>query len=246
MGRLFRLTVLLAGVLAAGCGPVGPEVRLSPDALSWRPASVAMLPAIASGNVVPSGGTLPAGEVRPTAGDALNIVSSALAGSFRDRSEVKVVPLLFSSTQAGMRAETASRQYLDARAVDPLVAVRLGTDTGSDAILLTAVLRYGPEVEDIQQVNQNANTKLGTNQVNISSTASRAVLYYNIQYRCALVRCADGAILWDASIRKREKHLAILNVTQDSVLRSAIGEVVDTFPYARPRPEPIGGGPGGK
>jgi len=229
--------MVLGAVLSAGCGPVGPEVRLSPDALSWKPAMVAMLPAIAAGNVIPGGGTLPEGVTRPTAPEAMAAVSVPLAASFRDRSEVKVVQLLFTASAAGQRAETAVRQYLDARAVDPAVTAKLGVDTGAEAVLLVAVLRYGPEVDDIQQMSQNAQTSVGASQVNISSTASRAILYYNIQFRCALIRCADGNILWDAGIRKREKRLAVLNITQASVLREAIDSLVDSFPYARPRPE---------
>ena len=229
--------LVLNAVLAAGCGPVGPEVRLSPDALSWKPEVVAMLPAIAAGNVIPGGGVLPEGVIRPNATDALAAVSGPLAAAFRERSEVKAVSLLFTSTEAGQRAETAARQYLDSRAVDPSIAAKLGVDTGAEAILLVAVLRYGPEVESIQQMSQNAKTTLGTSQVNISSTASRAILYYNVQFRCALIRCADGAILWDAGERKREKRLAVLNVTQESVLRGAIDSLVDTFPYARVRSE---------
>jgi hypothetical protein len=96
-------------------------------------------------------------------------------------------------------------------------------------------------VDEIQQMSQNARTTVGNSALNISSTSSRAVLYFNIQFRCALIRCADGTVLWDAGIRKREKRLAVLNITQESVMKSAIDELVDTFPYARARSAP---GPG--
>lgn len=246
MTRVISLLPALLAVVAAGCGSMGPEVRLSPDALSWKPALTALLPAIGASNVVPGGAKLPEGMIKPSGTEALAAVSAPLAESFRDRSEVKVVQLLFTTTEAGHRAETVVRQYLDARAVDPSATAKVGADTGADAILLVAILRYGPEVDEIQQLSQSARTSVGASQVNIASNASRAILYFNVQFRCALVRCADGAILWDAAVRKREKRLAVLNITQESVLRSAIDSLVDTFPYARARPEESPSSPAGK
>jgi len=237
MGKKLYAILLLGAVSMSGCGSVGPEVRLSPDALSWKPALVAMLPAIASGDAIPAGTVLPEGEVRPTAPEALTEVSAPLASAFRERSNARIIQLIFTQTEAGQRAEKAARQYLESRIVDPALTAKLGADTSADAVLLVALLRYGPEVDEVQQMSQSAQTRMGTSQVNISSTASRTVLYYNVQFRCVLIRCADGAMLWDAGVRKREKRLSVLNITQASVLTAAINELVDSFPYARPRPE---------
>ena len=224
-------------VLAVGCGPAGPEVRLSPDALTWRPGWIAALPVVVAGSAVPATATMPEGLVKPTGIDTAKQVSGALYASFAGRGEVPLRGVAFTASASGKVAEKVLGQYLDTRAVDPALAMKLGADTGAEALLVVAVLRYGPEVEgDLQRISQGANTTLGTSQLAISTSVSRAVVYFNAQFRCAVVRCSDGAVLWDAAVRRREKRMTVLNVTQESVLREAAEQVVDTFPWAKPRP----------
>lgn len=215
---------------------MGPEVRLSPDALTWRPAWTALLPVIAAGNSVPTSASLPGGVVKPKPEDAARAVASALLSSFAARSAVPVRAVAFTSSASGKPAEKAAGQYLDTRAVDPALAARLGTDTGAEAVLLVAVLRFGPEVEgDLQTMSRGANTQVGKSQMAISTSVSRAVTYFNAHFRCAVVRCSDGTILWDAAVRRRDKRITMMNVTQESVTAEAADAVVDTFPWATPR-----------
>lgn len=250
-GNLLSLA-LLAG-LAAGCGPVGPEVRLSPDALAWRAQWVGAYPVIVSTKAVPaSTGALPEGVVKATTETAGKEVGDALLAALAARSEVPLQQVVFTGSGSGSRASKLAEQYLSARTVDPGLAAKAGADTGAEAILLAAVLRYGPEVEgELQTMAKGANTTVGTSQVAISTSVSRAVTYFNVQFRCALVRTEDGAILWDASVRRRERRVSVMEITQESVLRESVTQVVDTFPWAKPalpaarKGAPAGGSGGG-
>ncbi len=234
-----RTGLLLLGAAAAvwGCGAVGPEVRLSPEASTWKPEQAVFLPAVLATDAVFKDQSLPEGVPRIAPDEVSGRVIGAVREALAARSSVRAFPLALTVTTTAAEAALLGRQYLEARAVDPALASRIGAAVGSEALILTAVLRYGPEVEGgVQQMSQSARTQMGTSQVSISSSTTRAIVYYNSQFRCALVRCADGVIVWDAAVRRHQKKVAVLEVTQEGVLRESAEEMVDTFPWARPRP----------
>jgi len=176
--------------------------------------------------------------VKPKPEEAARNISEALLASCAARSQVSVRAVAFTGSASGSRAEKATGQYMDSRMIDPTLSAKVGADTGAEALMVIAVLRYGPEVEGggVQSIKQGANTRVGASQMSISTSVARAVTWFNAQFRCALVRVSDGAVLWDASVRKRQKRVTLMNVTQESVLQEAVEEIVDTFPWAKPRP----------
>jgi len=143
-----------------------------------------------------------------------------------------------SKTDIAGLIEEVSRQYLDARQIDPATAKALGAALGTDAYLLTAMLRYGPEVDgDAQQVSKGVGTSVKTTDLGINFASSYIIVYYNAQLRSALVRSADGMIVWDAASRQRERRGALRTVTQASVLKTAVETLMVGFPWKAVEPD---------
>lgn len=225
-----------ASLLAAalGCGPAGPSVRVAPGSLEWKPAKVLVPPARVSGKALEVARGLPADISRPADSEVSALAAGELAAAVNARSgpEAVVASPALADPGVSSRIEQLSRQYGESRTVDPRLASGLEDDIAEDAVLLCAVLRYGPEAEgEPEQSSQRANPKIGETDIAISATTTRTVVYLNAHIRCALVRVSDGAIVWDASIRRREKRGLLADRTQESLLRDAVIALVSAFPY---------------
>jgi len=231
-----RMALLLAAVLVVGCEAAGPDVRMVPGAGEWIPARVLILPATAAGNAVPVARALPDGLASPTASEAAGRTTEALERALKEGATLASVSRAesFSRTPTAALAGQIGRQYLESRTVDPQLVRSLAGELDADAVLLTALLRYGPEVEgDVQQMQQSAQTKVGSSNLAISSATSRAVVYFNAHLRCALVRLSDGAVVWDAAIREHRKRSLIRETTQDVVIHDAVGKLLTAFPWRK-------------
>lgn len=138
--------------------------------------------------------------------------------------------------------ETVSRQYLDARLIDPAAAKALGEALGVESYLVTAILRYGPEIEgDAQQVSKGVGTAVSkTTDLGINVASSYTIVYYNAQLRTALIRSSDGAVMWDAASRQRDRRGVMRDVTQDSLLKTAVDTLAQAFPWRTMEPEEQG------
>jgi hypothetical protein len=236
MRRVWRspwgLTVLVA---LAGCSAGGAEVRTAIDPAEWRPTRIVVVAPAMPGDVIPPSGTLPAGVTRPTPEEARAAVFEALQGALAASATTIQVTAAFTRSGTAAAADRACRQYLETRAVDPAVGPALAEDGGADAVLLTALIRYGPEAEtEVSTQAASVNTKVGTTDVGISSAATRVMLRYNAQVRCALVRVNDGAVVWDAGVRRREKPGVLREVSQASVLEDAIRTLCRSYPWKPP------------
>jgi len=104
---------------------------------------------------------------------------------------------------------------------------------GADAYLVTAILRYGPESEgDAQQVSKGVGTAVSkTTDLGINVASSYTIVYYNAQIRSALIRSSDGAVMWDAASRQRERRGMMRDVTQASLLKAAVDTLASGFPW---------------
>ena len=224
-------------LLVVGCGTTGLEVRTTLDAADWTPAQVLLLPAAVADKAIPPARGLPGGVSRPTAGDAGALTIEALEAELRERTTLTFLSQAeqpFSRTVTASLVEQLNKQYLNTRAVNPHLAQELGPELACDAILLTAVLRYGPQVEGgLQQMTRSVDAKVGQSDLVIRSAATRVVVYFNAQMRCALVRLSDGAIVWDAAVRKRRKRGLLREATQETVLREAVNTLLSASPYLK-------------
>ena len=232
---LFANVLLALSALACGC-EAGPCVRTAPEAATWNPGAIVMLPVIVASGALSSPQNLPGDTVLASPQRAGEEVGAALEKALKAVSSAGILRPAPGMSATGVAAsiEMINRQYLSMPSIDPALAASLGQDLETDAILLTAVLRYGPEAEgDPQMLQQNAQTKVGASQLSISSTASRTLMYMNCRFRCRLVRCSDAAVIWDASVSERQKKVAMLAVTQEGVLRKAVSDIAASFPYAR-------------
>jgi hypothetical protein len=251
--------VVLLALAAAGCGAAGPEVRVTADPLDWAPARVAVLPAAAGTNCVPPAAGLPPGVAPPDAASApgvvLAAVRQALAGC-ATRMSIEPAPAP-GTTGAAEAVDRLGRQYLDARDVDPRLVRAVGDALpGTEALLLTALLRYGPEADtDVASSAQNVNTTVGAGNsktdLAISSAATHVSVWFAVQFRVCLVRCRDGALLWDVAERRKVKRSLLRDVTLESVLADAARDLCPAFPWraeeagpaqAPPSPDPPPGG----
>jgi len=231
---------VLAAALAisglSGCGSAGPEVKLAPEAAGWTPVRVALLAPAVKGDATGTLKTLPEGLAMPTREEAGEKPLESFETALR---ALKLTVTVFSvSSVDGQEAADAagklSGQYLDTRSIDPALAVPVGEAVGADAIILLAVLRYGPETDpDIQQMSQNANATVGTTDLAISSTATRTVVWFNAHLRAALVRVSDGLVVWDASMRVRNKRTPLGDVSLESAVRDAGTGLASVFPWVR-------------
>jgi hypothetical protein len=227
---------LLAGCLA-GCGPAGPEVRLAPEAAGWSPTRVAMLAPVVRGDATGTLKSLPEGLAMPTREEAGGRSAEAFEAALRSRG-LTVTLVTASLSEGAGEAEKLSGQYLDTRGVDPATAGKVGEAAGADAVLMLAVLRYGPETDsEMQQMSQNANAKVGTTDLAISSTATRTVVWFNAHLRAALVRASDGLVVWDAAMRVRKKRGPLGDVSLDTVVRDAGAGLASVFPWTRQEEE---------
>lgn len=234
-----------AGVaLLAGCGAPGPEVRLSPDPAEWVPARVLVLPALLGAGAVQTGKVLPAGLTAPSPEAAAAGVRTALVASLAGCATRCTVEPAGEYTRSGTADAVGriSRQYLDSRQTDPeagrLAAAEWdgGTPASSAGLLLITVLKYGPEVdEDVSSMSKSVSTTVGTTDVGISSSAQRIVAYLNVHVRCALIRGHDGALVWDASARRRVKSAAAGEAGLDGLLAQAVADLCQGWPW-HPRP----------
>ncbi len=219
-----------------GCGG-GPEVRVTADPLEWVPGRIAILPAVTAAGAIPPATGLPVGlapsDPAAAAAAVLAAVRGALAGC-ATLVAIEAAPA-FSSTAAGEAAVRLATQYLDQRDVDPRAALGVAAALpGTDALLLTAVVRYGPEADvDVARQAQAVNTKVGTTDLGISSAATHVSVWFNAQFRCALVRCRDGVVVWDVGERQRVKRSILRDVTQEQVLAMAAAELCGVFPWAQ-------------
>jgi len=222
----------------AGCGASGAEVRATVDPAEWRPARIVIVTPVVPGDAIPPSGTLPAGVTRPTTEEAGTAVFEALRGGLAASATTIQILTAFTRSDAGAAAQRAARQYRETRTVDPAAGQSLAEEGGADAVLLTAVIRYGPEAEtEVSTQAGSVNTKVGTTDVGISSAATRVVVWYNAQIRCALVRVADGAVVWDAGVRRRVKPSVLREVSQASVLEEATRVLCRALPWRRPEDE---------
>lgn len=238
----------MATLALGGCGPVGPTVRVASSFDSWVPENILLLPASVAPKAILAVPKLPEGvAAASTAPEAAADTVRELLSAIRDRG----VPVVGDGDRAFSRTSTASlakrvvHQYASARAIDPDIARRLGEELVAsegfmgggrriDSVLVTILLRYGPEMDgDPQTVNQSVATKIGDSDVAISSATTLSFVRFNAHVRCALVRLSDGAVVWDASIRRRQKRILLRNTTQESVLHDAITALVDAFPYGQ-------------
>jgi hypothetical protein len=234
-----------AAIALAGCGAGGPEVRATIDRAEWRPVRIVAPAPVMPGDAVPAGPALPGGLVRPTPEEAGMSVHDALCAGLAASATDITLTSSFSRSETAAAAARAARQYLEARSVDPAAARGLAEEGGADAVLLIAVLRFGPESEtEVSTQAKSVNTKVGTTDVGISSAATRVMIWFNAQFRCALVRVNDGAVIWDVGVRRREKPGLIREVSQASVLEDAVKTVCDAFPWKRADEEPAPGTPG--
>jgi hypothetical protein len=224
--------------MLAGCGGGGAEVRMAIDAAEWRPARIVLAIPAMPGDVIPAPGSLPSGVSRPTPESAAAAVGDALHAALAASATTIVLAAAFTRSETAEAADRAARQYLETRAVEPAAGHALAEDGGADAVLLTAVLRYGPEAEtEVSTQAQSVNTTVGTTAVGISSAATRVVVWYNVQVRCALVRVSDGFVVWDAGVRVRRKPTFLSETSQASVLEDAIRDLCRSYPWRRPDEE---------
>ncbi|MEK7476939.1 MAG: hypothetical protein AAB152_15050 [Candidatus Coatesbacteria bacterium] len=231
----WSLTVLLA---LAGCGAGGAEVRAAISPAEWTPARIVMVAPAVPGDAIPPSGSLPAGITRPTPEEAGAAVYEALRAALSASATTIQVTGVFTRSGTAAAADRACRQYLETRSVDPSVGPTLAEDGGADAVLLTAVIRYGPEAEtEVSTQAASVNTKVGTTDVGISSAATRVMLWYNAHIRCALVRVKDGAVVWDAGVRRRQKPGVLREVSQASVLEDTIRTLCGSYPWKPPDEE---------
>ncbi len=256
--RRMRIAVAVMATLAlGGCGPAGPTVRVASSFDGWVPESVMVLPASVASKAILAVQKLPEGvAAAPTTSEAAADTVRELLSAIRDRgvSVVGSYSGAFSRTRTAFLGEKMVRQYASARAIDPDIARRLGeeliaseisvgTDHRIDSVLVTMLLRYGPEMDgNPQTVNQSVATKIGDSDLAISSATTRSFVRFNAHIRCALVRLSDGAVVWDASIRRRKKRVLLRRTTQESVLRDAITALVGAFPYGQLKKAVMGEG----
>lgn len=233
-------------LLAGGCA-TGPEVRVAGDATGWKPSRVAILPAAVATTAIPPARNLPDGEAPPAALDAARAVEAALEAALRDRAALADARVVESFTRSGSgaAADKLARQYLETRAVDPTLPAAVADEAGADALLLVAILRYGPESEgDLQRTAQSATAPVSkTSDLAVSVAGSSALVYYNAQFRAALVRAADGVIVWDVGVREHVKRNAYMGVTQAVVLSQAAAKLAGVFPWLKPPPQPAAPAP---
>ena len=237
--RSVRRTAWVAALaVVAGCAG-GPEVRVAPDDSSWKPSRLVLLPPVFTTTTMSAGKSLPPDVDNPTVTEAMRDVEAALVAGLRARAaldEIGPTPA-FTRSATGAAAEKLARQYVETRACDPGLAAALREELAADAVLVTAVLKYGPEMDsDVARVSQNATAKVGQSDLAVSAAGSSALVYYRAQFRCALIRLSDGAIVWDAGVREHAKRGAFLNVTQVSTLRKAVGSLLNAFPYLKEGP----------
>lgn len=239
MHRL-RARHLLVALALAGCGASGPEVRTTSDPAEWTPTRMLVLPPAGGSGAIPPGTVFPEGVTATTLPEAIAATASALVEGLRLSATgcQSAAAEPFSRTDTAGLLETVNKQYLDTRTIDPAAARALGEALGADAYWLTAILRYGPEVDgDAQQVTKGVGTSVKTTDVGINVASSYIIVYYNAQIRTALVRSSDGAIMWDAASRQRERRGALRTVTQASVLRAAVDTLMQGFPWRGVEPE---------
>lgn len=229
----------VAALVAAGCGAGGPEVRVTADPAEWAPARVAVLAPAAGPGLVPPAAGLPAGVTPPDAATAPAVVSAAIVRALAGcatRMTIEPAPAP-SGTEIEAQVQRLGRQYLEARDVDPALARAVGAAfPGTDALLLTSVLRYGPEADaDVASSARNVNTTVGAGNsktdLAISSASTQVRVWFTAQFRCCLVRCRDGAMLWDLAQRKKVKRSLLKEVTLETVLAEATAELCGAFPW---------------
>jgi hypothetical protein len=238
-GRSFAAAAGAACWLALvqqGCATTGAEVRTTTDPTVWSPARIAILEPVAGPGAVLQPRTLPEGVVAldeaATLAAVRPAVRDALAASAPDLAFE--TPAGFSRAEGADLAARASRQYLDARTVEPTLGRELAAATGADAVLVVAILKVGPEIEgDVQGIQRSVNTTVGTTSVGISSSASPVVVYLNAQIRCALLRGDDGRIAWDAGVRERRKRGLVRAWTLGEVIAEAATALGGAFPWRR-------------
>jgi len=231
------LLVFAAAALAlsclSGCGPAGPEVRLSPEAAGWTPVRVALLAPAVKGDATGTLKLMPEGMTMPTREEAGEKPVAAFESAMRVRG-LTVTLFSVSSMDGPEDAGKLADQYLDTRSIDPGLAGPVGAATGADAVLLLAVLRYGPETDpDLQQMSQSANATVGTTDLAISSTATRTVVWFIAHLRVALVRTSDGVVAWEASMRVRRKRTPLGDISLESVVKEAGVGLASAFPWVR-------------
>ncbi len=240
--RRFGPPITLLAALA-GCGAAGPEIRLMPDPAEWRPAKVVVLvPTVAGGGV--STRALPGGPPAPTATEAIADVRAALVAVLAGCAAAPGVEPAgeFTRSETAGAVEKVARQYQDARQIDPALGVLAGAEwggpepAGSAGVLVVTVLKYGAEVdEDVSSMSKSVSTTVGTTDVGISSSAQRIVAYLNVHVRCALIRGHDGALIWDASARRRVKSANAGEGGLPGLLAQAMADLCLGWPW-RPRP----------
>lgn len=224
----------------AGCGMAGPEIRTTCDPTEWCPVRLLVLAPCVAAGAIPPGTTFPEGVTPVTLPEAIAATGSALVEGLRLTATAVESSLLvaFSRTETAALAEAVNRQYLDTRTLDPASARALGEALGVEAYLVTAILRYGPEVDaDAQQVSKGVGTSVKTTDVGINVAGTYIMVYYNAHVRTALVRSADGAVMWDAASRQRERRGALRTVTQASVLKAAVDTLMAGFPWRAVEPD---------